>query len=149
MSEREYLLHVLPERCTGCGDCVEACPMEEPALRIPKTPDGWDIVVCRHCNPAPCVDACSFGALWVKEDGTVFLSGEMCTSCKACAAVCPFGAVSLGPTGEMVKCDLCGGEPKCVEACREGALVYGKTVEKSLARERKSIRGLLSMRGLV
>ncbi|ASJ02393.1 hypothetical protein A3L09_03560 [Thermococcus profundus] len=150
MNGREYLLHVLSEKCTGCGDCVEACPMDEPAIRIPEVSGGWDVVVCRHCSPAPCVEACEFGALWVKDDGTVFLARELCTSCKACTAVCPFGAVFLGTTGEMVKCDLCKGKPRCVEACREGALIYDRfTEKKALMEEKKPVKELLAFRGLV
>jgi Fe-S-cluster-containing hydrogenase component 2 len=26
--------------------------------------------------------------------------------------------------GKSYKCDLCGGDPQCVKACREGALEY-------------------------
>jgi Fe-S-cluster-containing dehydrogenase component len=30
---------------------------------------------------------------------------------------CPFDVVFVAPTGELLKCDLCGGDPVCVKAC--------------------------------
>jgi Fe-S-cluster-containing hydrogenase component 2 len=27
-------------------------------------------------------------------------------------------------TGKVVKCDLCGGDPQCAEACPTGAITY-------------------------
>jgi len=143
----DYILHVLADRCTGCMECVEACPVEG-GVRIVPLSDGWDVVVCRHCNPAPCVDVCDFGALSVDGNGAVTLSERLCTSCKACAAVCPFGAVFLNPDGTMGKCDLCSGNPACVSACGEGALVYERTGERFLPRARNPVRELVRFRGL-
>jgi ferredoxin len=45
---------VLPDRCDGCGQCLEAC-----ALRAIKIEDGRaeiDPEVCRDCEA--CVEAC-------------------------------------------------------------------------------------------
>ncbi|AEK72811.1 4Fe-4S ferredoxin, iron-sulfur binding protein [Thermococcus sp. 4557] len=147
----EYLLHVLTEKCTGCMDCVEACPVEDGirVIPLPTLPGRWDIIVCRHCNPAPCVEVCEFGALSVSENGAVTLNQSLCTSCKACTAVCPFGAVFLRPDGTMAKCDLCSGSPRCVEACEEGALLYERVERKSaLMREKPSVVELLEFKGL-
>jgi Fe-S-cluster-containing dehydrogenase component len=30
---------------------------------------------------------------------------------------CPFDVIFVAPDGELLKCDLCGGEPACVDAC--------------------------------
>jgi Fe-S-cluster-containing hydrogenase component 2 len=34
-----------------------------------------------------------------------------------CVPACPFDVVFIAPTGEVLKCDLCGGDPACVKAC--------------------------------
>ena len=67
---------------------------------------------------------------------------------------CPFGAILVDPkTGDVVKCDLCGGDPTCVKVCPTRALLYVRAdvaprifmeenlmgVVNSLVRERKPI----------
>ncbi|MCU0540487.1 MAG: glycyl-radical enzyme activating protein, partial [Desulfobacterales bacterium] len=44
----------LPERCTGCGICIENCP----AQALAATPEGiaTDPALCRHCGR--CVEVC-------------------------------------------------------------------------------------------
>lgn len=45
--------------------------------------------------------------------------------CKVCTIACPFGAVNYDKeTKTVVKCDLCGGDPKCAEACPTEAITY-------------------------
>ncbi|MCD6195209.1 MAG: 4Fe-4S binding protein, partial [Staphylothermus sp.] len=82
-----------------------------------------DIAVCRHCDPAPCVNVCEFDALRV-ENGRIILDQSKCTTCKACISVCPFGAIRKSYGGELVKCDLCDGDPACVRVCPTGAIKY-------------------------
>ena len=43
---------------------------------------------------------------------------EKCTGCKLCIKACPFGAIQVGPNREILKCDLCGGDPECVKYCQ-------------------------------
>ena len=44
--------------------------------------------------------------------------------CKVCTIACPFGTVNYNSdTGKVVKCDLCGGDPRCVPFCPTGAIV--------------------------
>jgi Fe-S-cluster-containing hydrogenase component 2 len=38
--------------------------------------------------------------------------------CKVCTIACPFGTINyVAETGKVQKCDLCGGEPACADAC--------------------------------
>lgn len=47
------------KKCTGCGDCTEACPSE--ALKVQ---DGKAKVSADDCSEcAACVDVCPSGAL--------------------------------------------------------------------------------------
>ncbi len=126
-------------------ECVYACSLrkygviksDHSLIRVIKPSEVSelsDVVVCRHCDPAPCIEVCEFGALNRDEvSGAVVLNEELCTSCKACLAVCPFNAL-LEVGGKVVKCDLCGGDPECVKVCDKGAITYVKAFSRELLR---------------
>ena len=47
------------EKCTGCGDCVDACPCE--ALKVEDGKCKVDADNCSDCGA--CVDTCNQGSL--------------------------------------------------------------------------------------
>ena len=50
-----------------------------------------------------------------------------CTQCDEawCLHACLFGTINyVQETGKVQKCDLCGGEPACVEACPPAAITF-------------------------
>ena len=61
-----FLPVIAPDRCTGCGRCVAACPPHVLSLH----PQGW-------VKTAALDDAAH------------------CTGCAQCKVVCPFGAVRM------------------------------------------------------
>ena len=91
-------------------------------------------VNCRHCVQPKCVEGCISGAM--QKDpvtGVVASDPARCVGCRTCVSMCPFGCVRVEPVGAKtiaIKCDLCGdgagqpGEPRCVEACPNRALIY-------------------------
>jgi len=57
--------------------------------------------------------------------GAKEVSAEACVGCKVCSIACPYGAINYdADSGAVTKCDLCGGEPMCVEACPTPALAF-------------------------
>ena len=140
------------ERCLGCGACTVACNVENSPKGSPwiwvetvgggqkDTPTGQypDLKMefiphlCMHCANPACVEICSTGALWEREDGLVLIDGEKCDGCQACVAACPYGAIVYSAEMEVVeKCDLCahridqGLEPFCVVCCEGQAMHFG------------------------
>lgn len=125
-----------PEKCTGCGICEYACSYEKEKefnplksrIRTARIDPLTNLsVACMLCEDAPCVAACPQGALeQSKETGLIQLDVYTCVArqgCSWCIHSCSFGAISLDPDKKWVLvCDLCGGEPKCVEMCPEEAL---------------------------
>ncbi len=53
------------------------------------------------------------------KTGAVIIDEDACTGCLDCADACPFDAIFVGPDNEVLKCDLCGGDPICVKYCPE------------------------------
>ena len=86
--------------------------------RSQKDPSYFPII-CRHCKNAPCKLACPVPeAMYLDEKtGAVVVNESSCIQCFACVDTCPFGAIQVGPNKEILKCDLCGGEPVCVKYC--------------------------------
>jgi len=143
------------ERCNACGDCLTACAGEmarqgAPHAHVPRLYIPWQgqpayIALCRHCDEAPCADACISGAIRRDGDGRVVLDDELCVGCWMCVTHCPFAAVA--PVGDKaVKCNICTPPeviPPCVQTCRQQALVLGSaeivTQTRAGARARRQI----------
>lgn len=124
------MLHVDVGKCTGCRRCEAACAFFHTGrvnnrlarikvLNLYET--GIDgPVVCIQCRERYCLrcpeDALSLGPL-----GQIILSPTLCTLCGTCEKNCPIGAIERFNDIVYV-CDLCGGRPRCVEACTEDAV---------------------------
>ena len=100
--------------------------------------------VCKHCSPAPCLEACPTGAIFRTEFDTVVVQQDICNGCGYCMPACPFGVVEVSPEdGKAHKCTLCydrlkgGFEPACAKACPTDSIRFGERAElHDLARRR-------------
>ena len=164
-----HTVFIHPGRCVGCRHCQVACALEHsrhsdilayvsgerdsrPRLKVTS---GVDLIPlpnrCRHCNPAPCEQACPSGAIFRQEDtGAVLLDSARCISCWMCVMLCPFCSMATeereGPDRKQnaLKCDACvdrlrkHAPPACVQACKTGALQFGEA-EDLIAREQQAL----------
>ena len=141
-------VYVNEQWCLGCHLCEYVCAFANSGKRdmaaalkgqpiIPRihVEDGDNIsfaVSCRHCTDPICVKSCIAGAL-TQENGVIRVNREKCVGCLTCVLVCPYGALAPGQAGVMQKCELClqnaCGEPACVQACPNRAIVYEEREE--------------------
>ncbi len=141
------MVRIVPreEYCTGCRLCEIHCMVEHsksrdiiktfkrearPVKRVEVEESGSVsfALQCRHCDDAPCIDACLSGAMRRDEvTGAVINDTDKCIGCWTCILVCPFGAVRRDSDEHHVvaKCDLCPHleTPACVAHCPNEALV--------------------------
>ncbi len=131
----EFRFEVTPSRCTGCRTCELACafthltdqkPGKSRIYPISHAPERYVPVTCLQCDDPTCVKSCFFDALKRNEKtGAIELDRERCVKCMACVAACPFGCALVDDVhNEIVKCDLCGGQPACAAFCPTKALDY-------------------------
>ena len=58
-----------------------------------------------------------------------------------CINACPFGAPTVRPeTRKVVKCDVCSGEPQCVEFCAPKAIQYMPAAKGVLLKKRTAAK---------
>ena len=83
-------------------------------------------IACRLCEDPQCVIACPREALLQSEEtGVIMVDEGMCNGCAWCVEACDFGSIQLHPERRIAfLCDLCEGEPQCVEWCPEEALDF-------------------------
>lgn len=123
-------LMVQPEKCTGCKSCMLMCAFahtngfsyrDSRVLVVKNESRGQSTpLVCRHCEEAPCIEACPQGAITrdTQSDRVILDEGE-CNGCEACLDACPYQAIHLDDErGVVLICDLCEGDPQCVKVCR-------------------------------
>ncbi len=98
-----------------------------PRIRVEEQDTVSFAVNCRHCDDPICQKSCIAGAISV-TDGVVHIDQNKCVGCYTCVLVCPYGAVMPADSGKvMQKCELCtqnGGQPACVAACPNRAIVF-------------------------
>jgi len=122
-----------PNKCSGCGLCEYVCSLEKNGFPNPAfsrirvirlSPLLNAAMTCRFCNDPPCVTACSREALRQSEKGNlIIVDEEKCNGCGWCIQACPYGGLIMDREKNVVAvCDLCEGEPKCVDFCPEEAL---------------------------
>lgn len=137
------------ERCLGCKTCELACavqhsvtkslftaiaesPLPRRRIYVEKGKNYRLPLACRHCEEAPCIDACIAGAMHRNPKGVITNIGgrQKCTGCWMCVMVCPYGVIGR-QTQVAVKCDLCPDQevPACVVSCPTKALVYTEPEE--------------------
>ncbi|MDR1229916.1 MAG: 4Fe-4S dicluster domain-containing protein [Spirochaetaceae bacterium] len=157
-----------PIRCIGCRTCAIACVVAHEGKHIFEIdPDGYAFnpklfmvktakvsapIQCRHCENAACKQACTAGAITI-ADGMVKIDTAKCIGCKNCVVACPFGAVEIVETKELLpdgtfkkvanKCDLCAGvanSPSCIRVCPTEALrlVTEDDLSAAIAAKRKA-----------
>jgi len=132
------------EHCMGCGLCevycitqhskskdvVKAFNREKPRpisrVRLEMNKPVSFAIQCRHCESAPCAEACLTGAMQRDlQTGLVTHNREKCMGCWTCIMVCPYGAIKIDQEGHVIaKCDQCTElkTPACVDNCPNGAL---------------------------
>lgn len=95
-----------PEKCTGCGACVKACPRD--LIELVPISKKVHILCTSHDKGAEskkrcgnktacigcrlCVKKCPVDAIEMKDNLAV-IEYEKCISCGECATVCPTGAI--------------------------------------------------------
>ncbi len=133
-SSKRRFVSVDPGKCTGCGICEYACALEKGELvwnpirsraRVVRmTPFFNFTLACRFCKDAKCVKACPEKAIIQSENtGILIINDKKCKGCDWCIQACEHGGINIHTdTGKAVACDLCEGEPQCIEACPEEAL---------------------------
>lgn len=125
---------VRADKCTGCKLCMSICALYNDGVndlkrsRIQIVKDSSRIFsnpeVCRQCGKPPCVNVCPIPA--TRKDPltkVVTINPEECIDCEACVDACPFGA-RIPLDGEVIKCELCNGNPQCVQVCATGAIEF-------------------------
>ncbi len=121
-------------RCSDCMSCVVVCSERHTGTSAPSRARLRILVdlltgdvtaeYCRQCADAECAAVCPEEAIAFDAVTRAWLvDGDSCLACAACEDACPYHAIQADPlTGIAAKCDLCGGDVRCVEICPTGAL---------------------------
>lgn len=128
------LIYAHAGRCIDCAACEVACQRVHGGMSnitVVRVEDRFAVpLLCRHCDPAPCVAACYTEAL-TTTDNTVTFDAAHCTGCGLCVVACPLGAIGWTADRRYIHhCDLCadrrtaGQEPVCALTCPTQALSY-------------------------
>ncbi|UCE74448.1 MAG: 4Fe-4S dicluster domain-containing protein [Methanomassiliicoccales archaeon] len=144
-------LFTYPEKCTGCRQCAIACALNKSGECNPKKGainvlrdefERYEIqFVCLQCEDPECVAVCMKNAIERGEDQIIRIDPDKCIGCRMCVVACPYGAISSFE-GDIIKCDLCDGEPVCIKFCSTDAVVYEEE-SKELVDRRKELANLI------
>ena len=151
MAKALYIDH---EKCTGCRLCELVCAVKHYGISNPARARikvmKWEQegiyvpISCQQCQDAPCLNICPVKAISRDEElARVVVDYDKCIGCRLCVAVCPFGAMSFNVIDKQVlKCDLCDGDPQCVRFCDRKAVDFVSPDEVSIDKKRTAAERL-------
>lgn len=101
--------------------------------KYPKVKVSFIPKPCMHCDDPPCARASVNGAVYKRPDGIVIIDPEKSAGQKEVLSSCPHRVIFWNEEKNIPqKCTLCAHlldqgwkEPRCVEACPTGALLFG------------------------
>ncbi len=107
--------------------------LEKERGQYPKVKVAYTPITCMHCDHASCVKLSPNGAVYRRPDGIVIIDPEKAKGQKELVSLCPYRVIYWNEEKQLPqKCTLCAHlldkgwkEPRCVEACPTGALVFG------------------------
>jgi Fe-S-cluster-containing dehydrogenase component len=145
-------------KCNGCYNCFLACkdeycgndylpysisqPMtgqfwmriqEKERGKYPKVKVAYTAIPCMHCDSPACLKLATGGEIYRRPDGIVMIDPQKAAGHKELVSGCPYRE-----KGVPQKCTMCAHlldkgykEPRCVEACPTGALIFGDLNDKN------------------
>ncbi len=87
-------------RCTRCGDCVQACidTHDDGHSRLfldgPRFGDYLIPSSCRNCRDPVCMIGCPVGSIQQGENGQIVIR-DWCIGCGVCARQCPYDSIQM------------------------------------------------------
>ncbi len=107
--------------------------VEKERGQFPRVKVAYQPIPCYHCEEATCVQAAPDGSVYMREDGIVVIDPERAVGQRHLVDSCPYQVIFWNDEARVPqKCTLCAHlldqgwkEPRCVEACPTGALIFG------------------------
>ena len=96
------------DRCTRCGQCVDACVSAHDDGKTRLYLDGPRFekylvpLTCRKCLDPVCMIGCPVGAINRGENDEIQIS-DWCIGCRVCAEQCPYGSIQMNSLAEPVE----------------------------------------------
>jgi len=107
--------------------------IEKERGKYPKVKLAYVPITCMHCENAPCITAAQGKAVYRRPDGIVIIDPKKSKGQKQIVSACPYRVIYWNEEKDIPqKCTLCAHlldegwkEPRCVELCPTGAIVFG------------------------
>ncbi len=99
----------------------------------PKVKVAYIPTLCMHCKDASCLVAVPNHAVYRRPDGIVIIDPDKAKGLKEIVTACPYRVIYWNEEKKIPqKCTFCAHlldrgwrQPRCVEACPTGALIFG------------------------
>jgi len=107
--------------------------IEKERGQYPKVKVSYTPIPCMHCDDAPCIKMAQNGAVYKRDDGIVIIDPVKAKGQQELISSCPYRVIEWNEQEQLPqKCTLCAHmldkgekEPRCVESCPTGALIFG------------------------